>query len=152
MSATKIDVTRVGHELQDTLVELVDLALQGKQAHWNLYGTGFKSLHEQLDELTDDVRSAMDDVAERAVAIGYPPDGRATTVAKGSPLPDFPEGPVRDEQVITMMVDRLNMHADRLRERIVTLQELDLASQDLLIGLLRCIDKHRWMFGARKSR
>lgn len=145
----KIDAQRVGHELQDSLVELVDLALQAKQAHWNVHGPGFKSLHEQLDELTADVRAAMDEVAERAVAIGYAPDGRASTVAKNSPLHDFPEGAVRDQDVIRLIVERLEVIAERLRQRVTTLEELDLASQDLLIGILRTVEKHHWMFAAR---
>jgi starvation-inducible DNA-binding protein len=147
----KIDVGRVGHELQETLVELVDLALQAKQAHWNVHGPSFKSLHEQLDELTADVRVAMDDVAERAVAIGYPPDGRAGTVAKSSPLHDFPEGAVRDQEVIALIVERLAGLAERLRSQVDTLQDLDPASQDLLIGILRTVDKHHWMFAARAA-
>jgi hypothetical protein len=27
-----------GHELQATLVELIDLSLMGKQLHWSIYG------------------------------------------------------------------------------------------------------------------
>jgi len=72
---------RIGSELQDTLVELADLASQAKQLHWNVTGRQFRSLHEHLDELTAEVRSAADAVAERAVAIGYAPYGRVGTVA-----------------------------------------------------------------------
>ena len=42
-----------GHELQATLVELIDLSLIGKQLHWNIYGRPFKPLHEHLDQLID---------------------------------------------------------------------------------------------------
>jgi starvation-inducible DNA-binding protein len=72
-------------------------------------------------------------------------------VAKASPLHDFPEGPVRDQDAITLIVERLMLVGDRLRERIDTLEKLDLVSQDLLIGVLAAIDKHRWMFAARQA-
>jgi len=65
-----VDVNVVGTALQETLVELIDLHLRAKQAHWNVVGRHFRSLHLELDELTDDVRAAADLVAERAVAIG----------------------------------------------------------------------------------
>jgi starvation-inducible DNA-binding protein len=146
----EINTDKVGHLLQDSLVELVDLSLTAKQAHWNVHGPGFKSLHEQLDELTVDVRAAMDEVAERAVAIGFAPDGRAATVAKASPLPDFPEGGVRDADAIGLIVERLKVVCERTRSRIDTLDELDLVSQDLLIGILATLDKHHWMFAARQ--
>src|SRR5437764_1348554 len=77
----------VGRELQATLVELVDLSLIGKQLHWNLVGTLFKPLHEHLDELVDSWRDLGDTVAERAVALGFSPDGQAAAVSAGSGIP-----------------------------------------------------------------
>src|ERR671936_2639211 len=70
----------VGRELQATLVELIDLSLLGKQLHWNIFGRPFKPLHEHLDELVDSWRELSDTVAERAVALGYSPDGQAGAV------------------------------------------------------------------------
>ena len=49
--------------LQQALVDLTDLSLLGKQAHWNIKGTRFRALHLQLDEIVDEVRVASDDVA-----------------------------------------------------------------------------------------
>ena len=40
-----------GRELQATLLDLVDLALTGKQLHWSVVGPNFRPLHLQLDEL-----------------------------------------------------------------------------------------------------
>ncbi len=67
----------VGNQLQAMLVELIDLALVGKQLHWNVTGPLFRPLHEQLDELVDSWRQLSDIVAERAVALGYVPDGQS---------------------------------------------------------------------------
>src|SRR5215475_11604291 len=75
-----------GRELQATLVELVDLSLIGKQLHWNIAGRPFKPLHEHLDELVDSWRELSDTVAERAVALGFAPDGQAAAVSAGSSL------------------------------------------------------------------
>ena len=72
----------VGNHLQDTLVELIDLSLLGKQLHWSVVGPHFKPVHEQLDELIDSWREMADTVAERAVAIGYMPDGQAQARCK----------------------------------------------------------------------
>ena len=74
----------VAAALQQALVDLTDLSLQGKQAHWNIEGPGFRSLHLHLDEIIDEVRLAADDVAERMAAIEVAPDGRAATVAATS--------------------------------------------------------------------
>ena len=41
----------VAKALQATLVELIDLALVGKQAHWSVVGPQFRSIHLELDEI-----------------------------------------------------------------------------------------------------
>src|SRR3954452_6988304 len=81
-----------GRDLQATLVELIDLSLIGKQLHWNIYGRGFKPLHEHLDELVDTWRDLADTVAERAVALSAVADGRAGTVSAGSGIADIRAG------------------------------------------------------------
>jgi starvation-inducible DNA-binding protein len=43
----------LGHELQATLHDLVNLTLIGKQLHWAVVGQLFRPLHQQLDELVD---------------------------------------------------------------------------------------------------
>jgi starvation-inducible DNA-binding protein len=142
---------RIGSDLQDTLVELTDLASQAKQLHWNLTGRRFRSLHEQLDELTAEVRSAADAVAERAVTIGYAPDGRVGTVAKESPLEDVPVGRVTGVAAVEHIVQALDMVAERVRRRLGELGELDLVTQDLLISILADLEKQWWMFSAQQS-
>src|ERR671936_282265 len=76
----------VGHVLEATLRELVDLSLIGKQLHWAVVGPLFRPLHLHLDELVDSWRELSDTIAERAVALGFVPDGQARAVVAGSPL------------------------------------------------------------------
>src|SRR6185436_7556783 len=76
--------------LQKVLVDLIELHLQGKQAHWNVVGTTFRDLHLQLDELVDFAREASDTVAERMRALDVVPDGRSDTVAGSTTLAQFP--------------------------------------------------------------
>ena len=90
----------IGAELQAILVTLADLSLAGKQAHWNLVGRLFRPLHLFLDELVDAWREAADEVAERAVALGYAPDGRVQTLAAKTILEPLPEGQILDADVI----------------------------------------------------
>ncbi|HYZ57133.1 MAG TPA: DNA starvation/stationary phase protection protein [Streptosporangiaceae bacterium] len=146
-----MDTERIGTDLQDTLVELTGLALEAKQLHWNVTGRHFRSLHEQLDSLTDEARAAADAVAERAVTIGYAPDGRAATVAKESPLAEVPEGRLADSTVLDLVVTALTTVTGRLRPRVERLGELDPVTQDVLIGVLAGLEKQRWMFSAQQS-
>ena len=68
--------------LQAVLVDLIELANQGKQAHWNLVGPNFRDLHLQLDEVIDATREFSDEIAERMRALHATPDGRSQVVAE----------------------------------------------------------------------
>src|SRR6201992_3911726 len=81
---------RLVQNLQLILVDLIELHLQGKQAHWNVVGTNFRDLHLQLDELVDFARAGSDTIAERMRALDVVPDGRSDTVAATTSLPQFP--------------------------------------------------------------
>src|SRR5580700_11040857 len=78
--------------LQKVLVDLIELHLQGKQAHWNLVGTNFRDLHLQLDDIVDTAREASDTIAERMRALDTVPDGRTDTVAATTSVPPAPAG------------------------------------------------------------
>ena len=135
----------VGHELQATLVELIDLSLIGKQLHWNIYGRPFKPLHEHLDELVDSWRDLSDTVAERAVALGFAPDGRTATVSGDSEIGAVDGGALDTDHATRELVERLQDVTERIRGRMDRLGEIDLASQDVLIEVVRELEKQLWM-------
>jgi starvation-inducible DNA-binding protein len=139
----------VGNQLQATLVELIDLALVGKQLHWCVTGPLFRPLHEQLDELVDSWRELSDVVAERAVALGYFPDGQTAAVAAGSELKGLERGPLEDHVVVRELTERLNDVADRARERMDRLGEIDSASEDVVIEVVRALEQQLWMIRAQ---
>lgn len=139
----------VGNQLQMTLVELVDLSLLGKQLHWSVTGPLFKPLHEQLDELVDSWRALADVVAERAVALGHFPDGQSTAVAASTELRKVDAGPLEDHVVVRELTDRVANVAERVRERMDRLGEIDAASQDVVIEVLRELEKQLWMIRAQ---
>ncbi len=136
--------------LQPLLVELTDLAISGKQAHWNVTGPLFRSLHEQLDELVDDARAWGDEVAERIMALGGNADGRVGVVAAESPFDEFPAGPVATDKVVALLLQRLEQVIVASRARIGVLDDTDLVSQDLVITVVAGLEKHRWMFSAQQ--
>jgi starvation-inducible DNA-binding protein len=139
----------IGHQLQSLLVELIDLSLIGKQLHWNVEGPQFRSLHLQLDELVDSWRELSDQVAERAVAIGFAPDGQAKTVAAGSGLRPVDGGPLQDQVVLRELTLRIADVAERARERMDRLGEIDAASQDLVVGVVKELEEQLWMVRAQ---
>ena len=134
-----------GQLLQLTLVELVELSLIGKQLHWNIQGQGFRDFHLHLDELVDEWRELSDTVAERAVAISVPADGRASTVVEQSELEPVEAGTISVPNAVAVLTERVASADAHIRERCNRLGETDLASQDVLIEVTRAIEKQLWM-------
>lgn len=139
-----------GAALQDALVDLIDLHLYAKQAHWNLTGRNFRSIHLQLDEVVAIARDHADTIAERAVAIGVNPDGRARTVADATRIHQLDPGYLQDDKVVSAVTDTLAEMIRRFREHIETTDDTDLVSQDLLIAVAQDLEKQHWMFEAQR--
>src|SRR3954470_18679853 len=107
----------IGHVLEGMLHELVDLSLIGKQLHWAVVGPHFRPLHLHLDELVDSWHELADTVAERAVALGYVPDGQAQAVASGSHLTPVAQAPLEDHRVVWELVQRISKVSELVRGR-----------------------------------
>lgn len=140
-----------GDALQSALIDLIDLSLLAKQAHWNVVGPLFKSVHEQLDEVVATARNYSDEVAERSTAIGVNPDGSAAAVAAATPLAKLEVDWLSTDDVVAAIVDALDTLSERFRERVSATEDADPVSQDLLIEITEAIEQHRWMFQAQVS-
>jgi starvation-inducible DNA-binding protein len=141
----------IAHELQATLQELVDLSLIGKQLHWAVVGHAFRPVHEQLDELVAAWRELADVVAERAVALGFVPDGQARAVASGSPLSPVAAEAIASHVVVRAMADRIAQVSESARERMDRIGALDAVSQDVLVDVVRALEQQQWMLRAQLS-
>jgi starvation-inducible DNA-binding protein len=140
-----------GAILQATLVDLIDVSLIAKQAHWNVVGPNFRSAHLQLDELVDAARGYVDDVAERANAIGISPNGKAKTVVESSGIPQYPDNWQSVESTVAAIVSILGELIARLRKRIDETDKTDLVTQDLLIEITQELEKQHWMWQAQTA-
>ncbi len=138
-----------GKALQDTVVDLIDLSLIAKQAHWNVVGQQFRSVHLELDELVTAARDFTDAAAERATAIGVSPDGRSETVAKTAGTKGFSAGWTKDVDVVTAIVANIKTVVDGLRRRIEVTEKADPVTQDLLISIAARLEQLHWMWQAQ---
>lgn len=137
-----------GAQLQGLMVDLIALGLHGKQLHWHVIGRNFTSAHEQLDVIIADARLASDEVAERAITVGVPVDGRPAAVAKENTLPELPEGWVETEDAVERYAEAVTAVVTRARDAVGQLED-EPASQDLVIGVLQTFEKHLWMLRAQ---
>ncbi|WP_441959196.1 Dps family protein [Mycolicibacterium houstonense] len=134
-----------GGHLQQVLVDLIELALQGKQAHWNVVGTNFRDLHLQLDELVDFAREGGDTIAERMRALDAVPDGRSDTVAATTTLPEFPGYERGTGEVVDLITARIYATVGTLRGVHDAVDAEDPTTADILHQLIEGLEKLAWL-------
>ena len=134
---------QLGDNLQQMLVDLTDLHLQGKQAHWNVVGKNFRDLHLQLDEVIEAARGFSDTIAERMRALHALPDGRSDVVAGTTTLPEFPQGEIDTSEVIDLITERIDVVAATCREVHDAVDEEDPTTADILHAILERLEQLR---------
>jgi starvation-inducible DNA-binding protein len=131
--------------LQRVLVDLIELHLQGKQAHWNVVGTNFRDLHLQLDDIVDIARDASDTIAERIRALNAIPDGRSDTVTASTTLPAFPSAEQTTTDTVDFITTGIYAAVDTLRTVHDDVDTADPSSADLLHTIIDALEKAAWM-------
>jgi starvation-inducible DNA-binding protein len=142
----------LAQNLQKVLVDLVELHLQGKQAHWNLVGTNFRDLHLQLDDIVDVAREAADTIAERMRALDVVPDGRTDTVASTTSVPAIPAGLIGTTDTVDIITDRVYATVDTLRAVHDEVDAADPSTADLLHAVITDLEKHAWMLKSENGK
>jgi starvation-inducible DNA-binding protein len=152
--STRIDI---GDETRDEIVELLnarladtfDLYSQVKHAHWNVKGSDFIQLHELYDTVAENVLEFVDEIAERATALGGLALGTARMAAAASTLEEYPIDAVDGMETVAAIADRLGAYGASIRAAIENALELDDEdTADLFIEVSRAIDKHLWFVEA----
>lgn len=134
--------------LQNTLTELQALQLQTKQAHWNVSGTLFYTLHELLQEHYEGISKYADDTAERMLSVGASSDGRAITIVASSRLPEIPGGFIDDAQVIQFFIYQYETIGQRIFQRIGDVEKADPTTANQLQEVEAGIEKYQWQMRA----
>lgn len=142
------DLKKSVQALQNTLTELQALQLQTKQAHWNVSGTLWYTLHELLQDHYEGISKFADDVAERQLSVGASSDGRAITIVAASRLPEIPGGFLDDAQVIQFFTYQYETVGQRIHQRVGDVEKVDPTTANLLQEVEHIIEKYQWQMRA----
>lgn len=131
--------------LNQQLADLIDLGLQVKQAHWNVKGPQFSSLHALFDEVAGELGTAADDVAERAVELGSLAEGTLQQVSAVTRLPAYPPALLQGRDHLESVAGGIALVAASTRSAIDAVASLgDASSADVLTEVSRSLDKLLW--------
>ena len=142
------DATRVNELLQGRLTALIDLELTLKHIHWNVVGPAFIGVHQMIDPQVDAVRLMVDAVAERIATLGGMPVGTPGFVAEHRSWEDYSIlRATTMEHLGALDVVYSGVVQDH-RAAVDELDDLDLVTQDMLIGQLDQLEQFQWFVRA----
>lgn len=134
--------------LQVRLSAYNDLHLTLKHAHWNVVGTNFIAVHEMLDPQVELVRGYADEIAERIAALGGSPNGTPGAIVRDRTWDDYAVNRAGTLEHIAGLNRVYDGVISDNRSVIAATDDLDLVTQDLVIGQTAELEKFQWFLRA----
>ena len=114
--------------------------------HWFIEGPNFFELHEKFQELYEEQTAFLDEFAERLLAIGGKP---ASTMKEYLELSSISEdgSETSTKETMNTLIQNYGTFSNELREGIILSEEEgDNVTADMLIKTKESVDKSIWMF------
>ncbi|WP_068598063.1 Dps family protein [Vaginella massiliensis] len=143
---TKEQNKRVAEILSQVLADESILYLKTRNAHWNVEGADFKTVHVYFEELYTELQVVIDDVAEKIrTKQHYAP----ATMSEYLEITQLKEERKKKYDSLTFMAELLKDHETICAFLNKAIQEIeafpDVATSDYLTGLLEQHQKTAWM-------
>ena len=135
--------------LNSLLADLSDLTSMFQEAHWNVKGPAFFTLHKLFEEIYDTLDGQRDDLAERITTLGGFANGTTRRLASETTLTGLPTEVNGSMGYVETLIERTGAVANRYRNAVQQSSDLgDENSADLLTGISRSLDKSLWFLEA----
>lgn len=135
--------------LNTSLASTADLYNQLKQAHWNVKGMNFISLHLLFDQIAEEVEGMVDVLAERVTALGGTALGTTQEIGANTELPVYPVDIFEALQHLEHLIHNVGILAELSEQNIKKTEKLgDMATNDVYIELARLLEKNLWFLEA----
>lgn len=139
---------QVAEILQERLNSLNDLQLTLKHIHWNVVGPNFIAVHEMLDPQVDSVRLMVDAIAERIATLGGAPVGTPGALVAARTWEDYHLGRATVIEHLGALDEVYEGVIESHRKAAKDTEQLDIVTNDLLIGHLHDLEMFHWFVRA----
>ena len=145
IGVARSDRKQLAHELATVLADTYVLYGQTQSVHWNAAGPLFYSVHKLTESQYEDMAAAIDEIAERIRAIGFPAPGGLTRMIAMSGIENQPE-PQSTEEMIRQLIAGNEHCAKTLREAAKSADRADdVRTADLLTERIGQHEEYSWM-------
>lgn len=139
------DRAAIAEGLSRLLADTYTLYLKTHNFHWNVTGPMFNTLHTMFETQYTELAVAVDDIAERIRALGFPAPGTYAAYARLSSIKEE-EGIPAAEEMIKLLVQGQEAVARTARGIFPLLDKVsDEPTADLLTQRMQVHEKTAWM-------
>jgi len=139
------DRAAIAEGLSRLLADTYTLYLKTHNFHWNVTGPMFNTLHTMFETQYTELALAVDDIAERIRALGFPAPGTYAAYAKLSSIKEQ-EGVPSAEEMIKLLVEGQEAVVRTARGIFPLLEKVsDEPTADLLTQRMQIHEKTAWM-------
>ncbi|WP_414544654.1 Dps family protein [Nostoc sp. CCY0012] len=136
---------KIAEGLSRVLADTYTLYLKTHNFHWNVTGPMFQTLHLMFETQYTELALAVDLIAERIRALGYPAPGTYSEYVKLSSIPETPGVP-KAKEMISLLVEGQEAVVRTARSIFPVLEEVnDEPTADLLTQRMQVHEKTAWM-------
>ena len=140
------DRAAIAKGLNALLADTYTLYLTTHNFHWNVTGPMFNTLHTMFMEQYTELWNAVDPVAERIRALGFPAQGSYAQFGQQSSLKDVPTEPPRALEMVRILVEGHEAVARTARGLFPVVEKAgDEPTADLLTQRLAVHEQAAWM-------
>ena len=155
MNYLGLDANKTKKTVQELNVLLADYHLYYQKLrnfHWNVIGKNFFDLHEKFEELYDDAKLKVDEIAERILTLRFQPTSNLSEYLKDSNLKESPSD-ITDSKMIEILLDDHGSLLKQMRKIVETADSAgDEGTIDLIGAYIRELEKTSWMLDAWKMK
>jgi starvation-inducible DNA-binding protein len=136
---------KIADGLSRLLADTYTLYLKTHYFHWNVTGPMFQTLHLMFETQYTELALAVDLIAERIRALGFPAPGSYTQYAELSSIPETTSVP-KAEEMIKLLVEGQEAVCRTARSIFPVVEKSsDEPTADLLTQRLQIHEKTAWM-------
>ena len=135
----------IAEGLSRVLADSYTLYLKTHNYHWNVTGPMFNTLHQMFEAQYTELATAVDEIAERIRALGFPAPGSYTAYAELTEIPEETGVPSAEEMLANLVAAQETVV--RTARAVFPLVDTanDEPSADLLTQRMQVHEKNAWM-------
>jgi len=116
--------------------------------HWNIVGHNFFDLHLKFEEMYNDAKIKIDEIAERILTLKFHPLSNYSDYIENASIKESPSL-IKDTEMVSILLSDNEILLEKMREAIKLASGIeDEATVDMLGSYIGELEKNTWMLGA----